>query len=322
MKLTFSRYLVENEGESPNFASIKNNLNTCLEKQKFIYRGSDTEGTFGEKGKRIGRSSLTSSNLIMNLTTEYFSDVPNRKNSYFGTNNAVNAREFGQVFVIIPHDDVKEFAVVNNDFNLRDNSVFDRVKSGLGFSAFGYRLCSSTQFICEKLKRKKSTLPVVELHELLTKLSNTIDVERADFEKLDSLFNEVFSSGEPEKSKGYSSSEFANYVWDEVSASYDGSLLRFLKAALKESMDEVMIQSFPEALETFKQEDVFEVWFEGKCSYFSVDWLNKEYTEMMKETNKNNELANYEHYSIIYDASNDDEIDEAIALVFKRLLRK
>jgi hypothetical protein len=312
MKLTLSRFLVENEGKTPNISTIKTNLKQCIEKAQFVYRGSETKHDgFGEKEKREGRSSLTNSNVVMNFTSAYFKNLPDRKKSYFGTNSPMNASEFGDIFVIVPHDDVKEFAVVSNDFNLRDNKVFNEIQHGLDLSGFGYQFTVSIQSICRKLKDKNTSLPVDELSQLVTKLSSEHkDIGETEFEKLDSLFNEVFSSGEPHKVRGYHDTNFANYVWEVVSSKYDGSFIRFMKHAVNEGISGVKVVSFTEALDTFKDDEQYEIWFEGRCSYFSLNWLNEQHKKLNDD----------EDADIVDDANDDEDIQLAIVEIFKQFM--
>ena len=311
MKLTLSRFLVENEGETPNISPIKNHLKQCIEKKKFIYRGSvTTQSEFCEKEKREGRQSLTNSNLVMNFTSAYFTHLPDRKKSYFGTNSPMNALEFGNLFVIIPHDDVKEFAMVSNDFNLRDNPVLNEIRDGLDLSEFGFELKRSIQTICKKLKDKNTNLPVDELSQLVNKLSLEFkDIGKQDFEKFDNLFNEVFSSGEPYKIGGYHDTNFANYVWEIVSSKYDGSFKRFMEHAIDEGIKGVKVVSFSEALDSFS-DDQYEIWFEGRCSYFSLIWINDQYQNLTGNKNA----------FIIDGAKNEEDIQLAITEVFKQFI--
>lgn len=312
MKLTLSRFLVENEGKTPNISTIKTNLKQCIEKAQFVYRGSETKHDgFGEKEKREGRSSLTNSNVVMNFTSAYFKNLPDRKKSYFGTNSPMNASEFGDIFVIVPHDEVKEFAIVSNDFNLRDNSVLDEIQRGLDLSGFGFQLTLSIQNICRKLKHKKSSLPVDELSELITAISKDHkEIDEHKFEKFDSLFNQVFSSGEPYKISSEHDTNFALFVWEVVSSKYDGSFIRFMKHAVNEGISGVKVVSFAEALDTFKDDEQYEIWFEGRCSYFSLDWLNEQHKKLNDD----------EDADIVNDANDDEDIQLAIAEIFKQFM--
>ena len=313
MKLTFSRFLVENAGEAPNVSTIKNNLGMCIEHERFIFRGSETaHDGFGEKEKRTSRTSLTNSNVIMNFTSLYFDHLPNRKKSYFGTNSPSNATDFGSIFVIVPHDDVKEFAIVPNDFNLRENPVLDEIKTGLDFSGFGFQFVYSLQKICAGLKQKQSQQRVEELDEVITRLSNDHeDVEKKDFEDFDLLFNEVFSSGEPYRVLDYShDAKFAWFVWEVVSSKYDGSFIRFIKHAIQKGTEDIKVVSLDEVLKMFQTDETFEVWFEGRCSYFNMDWLNEQYQK----------LNDNEDADIVNDANDEEGINLAIAEVLRQYI--
>ena len=312
MKLTLSRFLVENEGRAPNISPIKNHLKLCVDQEEFIYRGSESSSAdFGEKEKREGRSSLTNSNIVLNFTSTYFSHLPDRKKSYFGTNVPSNATDFGSVFVIVPHDEVKDFAVIPEDFNLRDNNVLNEIQTGLNLLEFGYQFAVSIQAICRKLKEKKIEVPHQELNDLVTKItSQHQDIGEAEFEKLDELFKEVFSSGEPKKVGGYHNTNFANYVWEVASSKYEGSFIRFLKSAVKAGTQDLKVVPFEEALKIFKSKETYEIWFEGRCSYFSLDWLNEQYQKLNDD----------DDVDIVNDANDEDDIHSAIAEVFKQFL--
>ena len=312
MKLTLSRFLVENEGRSPSISPIKNHLKLCVDKEEFIYRGSDSSSAdFGEKEKREGRSSLTNSNIILNFTSTYFNHLPDRKKSYFGTNVPSNATDFGSVFVIVPHYEVKDFAVIPEDFNLRDNDVLNEIQTGLDLSGFGYQFAVSIQAICRKLKEKNTEAPCQELNDLVTKITSEHQgIGETEFNRLDELFNEVFSSGEPKKVGGYHNTNFANYVWEVVSSKYEGSFIRFLKDAVRAGTQDLKVVSFEEALKIFKSKETYEIWFEGRCSYFSLDWLNEQYQKLNDD----------EDVDIVNDANDEDDIHAAVAEVFKQFL--
>ena len=315
MKLSLSRFLTEMASGKPNISPIRNNLSHCIKHNRFIYRGSETtSNNFGEKDKRESRASLVNSNIIMNFTSAYFNNLPDRKKSYFGTNSPSNASDFGTLFVIIPHDDVKEFAVVSNDFNLRDNHVFDEIKTGLDFAGFGYPFTVSIQNICRKLKQKGSSLSDETLSNLessITKISTEHkEISKEDFEKFDSLFSEVFSSGDAHRIADTMEDKFATFVWDVVISNYDGSFIQFLKHAVKVGTKDINVVSFEEALKILDSDDTFEIWFEGRCSYFSIDWLNKQYQKINDD----------EDLDIVYDANDEEDINLAVSEVFSKFI--
>lgn len=309
MKLNFLRFLTEKAGEKPNFSRIKSNLNKCIEAQKLIYRGSETSEGFGEKEKRENRKSLTNSNIALNFTSVYVSHLPNRKKSYFGTNSPSNASEFGDIFVLIPNDDVKAFAIISNDFNLTHNAVLNQIKEGLTLNNFGFSFTAAIQAVCNHLKINNSKLPFKELNDAITKINfESEGVSETDFNKFDDLFKTVFSASELKDLDSWDT-KMAEFVWEVVTSKYDGSFKNFMKAVIRAATKDIKVLSFEEMLDSFGDETL-EIWFEGGCSYFSLDWLNKQYQR----------IYNYDEADIVNDAYDDEDINLAIIEVLKSFL--
>ena len=131
-----------------DLALFINNLNAMIKAKKLLFRGLDNMGinmksTSVENGddliwkiikgrvdsiksgNRGPRESLTGLNLILNVTTNFpsWSKIPKRKFSTSCTSSGYDASFFGDVFVIVPADNVKKFAMSTGDFNeLRINS--------------------------------------------------------------------------------------------------------------------------------------------------------------------------------------------------------
>ena len=104
--------------------------------------------------------------------------------------------------------------------------------------------------------------------------------------------------------------KFATFVWDVVISNYDGSFIQFLKHAVKVGTKDINVVSFEEALKILDSDDTFEIWFEGRCSYFSIDWLNKQYQKINDD----------EDLDIVYDANDEEDINLAVSEVFSKFI--
>ena len=311
MKKSFIQYLIEEEGQKPNFAPCIKNLTHCLANTVYLYRGSNPSSNFGEKEKRESRNSLTNSNMVMNFTSLYAEHLPSRKKSFFASNSIHNASGFGDVVVLIPHDDVTQFATIPNDFNLQENKVLDEIRHGWDLSGLGFTLASAIRDFNEDLNTDESR----KLYAISTWITRKTEVSKADFEEYSKCFADFFSS---ERLKQIPSEDIryderlAMRVWEVVSEKYDGDFLRFLKAAFNAGHNGVEVTSFEEMLKRIESDELFEIWFEGKCSFFSIDWLNQKYAEFSEDGEGD----------FIKDASDDEDIRLGISEVFQRLLGK
>jgi hypothetical protein len=313
MKLTLSRFLVENEGRTPNISVIKNNLAMCVEKQKFIYRGSENGDDFGEKEQRASRPSLTNSNIVLNFTSLYFDHLPSRKKSYFGTNSPIYASDFGEVFVLIPHDNVEKFAIVEEDFNLRENPVLSNIKAGMDFSSFGYAFAESIFNICRVLRQESDKHAALE--NAIDKIHNNHEeIKKSDFEAFDEAFRTAFSDNVEQEKKDpaafYAHGKLAYFVWELVSSKYDGSFIRFMKDTISHGTSQVKMASFSEILDTTNHNELFEIWFEGRCSYFRLSWIEEQLGIDYGD----------EDYSISDEVSEEEDYDVVLAKFFKRFV--
>lgn len=311
MKLTLARYLVENENSAPNLGVIAKNLESCINQRSFVFRGSDTPGSFGEKEARESRNSLTSSNIVMNFSSLYFHHLPSRKKSYFGTNSPSNASDFGSIFVIVPHDSVTHVAIVPNDFNLQKNPVLGEIKSDWNLSNFGVVIYSGIKILAAEANSKQAK----RLSDLVSHISTSTDVTQHDFEEFDVAFEEFFRSGQPQAILEYEDSydaKIVSFVWEQVSGKYGSKFSKFLKAAISAGQEGVEVLPFEEALKKMGTEEVYEIWFEGKCSFFSLNWLNEKYGELQED----------EDADIVSDANDEQDIHDAVAEVFTSLLQK
>jgi hypothetical protein len=72
----------------------------------------------------------------------------------------------------------------------------------------------------------------------------------------------------------------------------------------------VKVVSFTEALDTFKDDEQYEIWFEGRCSYFSLNWLNEQHKKLNDD----------EDADIVDDANDDEDIQLAIVEIFKQFM--
>lgn len=309
MKLTLSRYLVENVGDSPNIAPIRRNLESCIKRSVFIFRGSDTAGTFGEKEARETRNSLTNSNFILNFTSLFFEHLPSRKRSYFGTNSPSNASDFGSLFVIVPHDSVSKVAIIPNDFNLQDNPVLNKIRTGWNLSGLGFQLHIGILNIDEELNTPESK----RLKAISSKIANTTDVDKQDFAEFDEAFRALFESGQPQRwleGEDNYDAKYVQFVWETVSEKYNSTFSSFLRAAINAGHQGVEVLSFDEALKKMGTDEVFEIWFEGKCSFFSLNWLDEKYTEITEDED-----------GIIDSANEEQDIHDAVGLVLSSFLR-
>ena len=311
MKKSFIQYLIEEEGQKPNFAPCIKNLTHCLANTVYLYRGSNPSSNFGEKEKRESRNSLTNSNMVMNFTSLYAEHLPSRKKSFFASNSIHNASGFGDVVVLIPHDDVTQFATIPNDFNLQENKVLDEIRRGWDLSGLGITLAAAIRDFNEHLNTDESR----KLYTISAWITRKTEVSKADFEEYSKRFADFFSSERlkqiPSEDIGYDE-RLAMRVWEVVSEKYDGDFLRFLKAAFNAGHNGVEVTSFEEMLKRIESDELFEIWFEGKCSFFSIAWLNQKYAEFSEDG----------YGDFIEDARDDEDIRLGISEVFQRLLGK
>lgn len=312
MKKSFIQYLVEEEGQKPNFAPCLKNLTKCLSENVYLFRGSDSPPSFGEKEKRESRNSLTNSNMVMNFTSLYAEHLPSRKKSFFATNSIHNAYDFGDAVVLVPHDEVTKFASIPNDFNLQENEVLEEIRRGWNLSGLGFTLAVAIRDFNDDLNINESR----KLYAISTKITHETEVSKADFEEYSKCFADFFSSERlkqiPSEDIGYDE-RLAMFVWEVVSGKYDGDFLRFLKAAFNAGHNGVEVTSFEEMLKRITSSDeLFEIWFEGKCSFFSIAWLNQKYAEFSEDGEGD----------FIEEANDEEDIRLEISEVFKHLLSK
>jgi hypothetical protein len=299
MKTTFLEYITSN-ALMPNFNPIEKNILECIDNETFLFRGSDTFSNFGEKEERQNRTSLTTSNLFLNFSSIYFPDFPNRRKSFFATNFYSNAQQFGDdVFVLIPHDNVSKFAIMKGDFNLvrvyclRE---FDTGLDSINLSDFvftfadmpsriisemdegGFLFAYRTEALVEKLKK---------LVDCLNKISfgPNEDVSKSDFEKLNSLFFEAFGSQDFEKLRSEKDDfrflSLAFGLFDAIKSGKVKDLTDIFKMMVEEATKTIEIHSsFKDLIKSLKNKNNkndgfsdYEIWFQGKCSYFKIEWL-------------------------------------------------
>ena len=198
-----------------------------------------------------------------------------------------------------------------SDFNLQENKVLEEIRSGWNLSVLGFTLAAAIRDFNEDLNTDESR----KLYTISTKITHETEVSKADFEEYSKCFADFFSSERlkqiPSEDIGYDE-RLAMLVWEVVSEKYDGDFLRFLKAAFNAGHNWVEVTSFEEMLKRIESDELFEIWFEGKCSFFSIAWLNQKYAEFSEDG----------YGDFIEDARDDEDIRLGISEVFQRLLGK
>lgn len=335
-KTTFLRHLNENTN-SPNFIGCKENLKMSINLAQFLFRGSDAFADFGEKEERGSRVSLTESNIFLNVSSLFFKDFPSRKKSYFSTNSKSTASDFGDdVFILMPHDSVKNFAVMKGDFNLIKLKSLRNLSNKLDsvtLSDFGYSFPSSIDvfyslFIEQfaHLDNSKSALNlIIDLNDVTQKIAFAESADESDFEKLDKVFVDVFENEqvqqfiayylESQKNSPFSSTKDISDLHEFYKVIKEGkveSITGIFKMLVEEIFSNTkLFKSFREVVEFFlniDDDDDYEVWFQGKCSYFKLEWLKD-----VLITNQENENGNK-----IYGSLSNEQIAKAFSLILNR----
>ena len=294
MKLTLSRYLTE-AGGRPAISKIRANLKACIDKGCFIFRGSENGNNFGQKDKRTSRSSQTNSNLFLNFTNVFFPELPSRKSSYFASSDASEASTFGDIYVLFPHDSIKTFALIEDDFNLRPNPVLKEISSTASdYAGFGYAFWLSTIEVSQLAKVRLEDPHAAEMLEVAKKINKNIDVSKSDFDDFDRVFKAVMSNKDMKSLEHLITDidrKICFFVWEIVSSKYDGVFSKFLHHVVEEGNKEIHVMGFAEALDFIKTHEKhgrsFEIWFEGGCSYFSVDWISRRLGKEMDDEDFN-----------------------------------
>lgn len=246
--------------------------------------------------------------MILNFTALFVPEVPSRKTSYFATSDASNANSFGEIYVVIPHDSIANFALVPDDFNLRHNPILKKISSAASdYAGFGYEFWLSIISITQIAKSRLDDVHAAELLEVAKKIHKEQDVTKQDFDDFDRVFAKVMSNPRMNEITDLpdSGQKLALFVWEVVSSEYDGSFSKFLRAVVREGNKEIQVMGFKEAIEFIKAQNHqgvdYEIWFDGGCSYFSVNWISEKLAKEMDDedfsiVDNSNDMQDYAEY--------------------------
>jgi hypothetical protein len=116
------------------------NLDFIIKNDLFLWRGMNVSDlSYAKKSSdkdipyfikpnyKSPRVSKTGSNLLISYvsTSPEWKDIPNRTKSTFTTNMLSNSGRFGKESIVIPYDNVKEFASCDKDFNEAKKQLYD-----------------------------------------------------------------------------------------------------------------------------------------------------------------------------------------------------
>ena len=119
---TFKEYLIE--AETGDFSDFVKNAQLMLDKQIFLYRGTETEKKTIDLGEGFTAHISTArtiarrpkgSKAAHRISSTW--EIPPRNLSYFVTRSADHADRFGHLLLVIPADDVSQYAWMATDFN-------------------------------------------------------------------------------------------------------------------------------------------------------------------------------------------------------------
>lgn len=127
---TFKQYLLE--AETGDFSDFKNNAQLMLDKKIFLYRGTATEKTGIELASFTGHIATArtiarrpkGSKVAHKISANW--EIPPRSLSYFTTRSAHHADRFGYLMLVIPADDVSQYAWTATDFNEGSSDSFKK----------------------------------------------------------------------------------------------------------------------------------------------------------------------------------------------------
>ncbi len=301
-RFKFFANLVEDYSKAETLGSIKNNFKTCVEKQLFMFRGIRKDQKIGHLEPRETRGSQTSNNLILQFSTFFKSGVPSRKKSYFATTSYSDAEGFGRVYLVVPHDSVTEFAAIENDYNLKPIPSLSGLADNL--SMFGYRVGIAAELFSNLDERKrgfdltKDNLEerIHEFRDLSKRVLHEIDSTKEELNRFCEMFipfAKLFIEVEENLSnnvhyfRGYDETVTFNFL-TEFDKKYGCDILKALSEATSPENLGVKTGTFAEILDIVKDGDDYEIWFEGKLSYFEMAMILQ---NMRKERSSDNPVS-------------------------------
>ncbi len=291
MKTSFKFHvsLVEDYSKEITLGAIRNNLKTCFDKQVYLFRGiSGGADKIGHKEPRENRSSQTSNNLILQFSNHFVDGIPPRKRSYFATNSYEEAGTFGSVYLIVPHDNVGNFAVIEDDFNLKEIPSLSKCAKNL--SDFGYKVGSAAFVLSELYRREEFDLSkdnlkerVREFERLSGKVLYETDSSKEEFDQfceqfipLAKLFVEV--EGKLVDNSHYFPGWREDLVLSFLTVfgkEYDYDIKKALTEGMTKESLGIVSGTFDEITDFLRDNSHknYEVWFEGRISYFSMQMI-------------------------------------------------
>lgn len=125
---TFKQFLLETDDD---LSAFKGNAKIMLDNNILLYRGTNSLKTSITLGNRTGfiASERTiervakGNKVAANLAAKW--EIPKRALAYFATRDAAHADQFGHLLLVIPADNVSQFAWMGTDFNQAANGSFN-----------------------------------------------------------------------------------------------------------------------------------------------------------------------------------------------------
>lgn len=265
--------------------NIQRNLKTCIDHNVFLYRGLERDGLekiIHQPRLENDRSSQSTSNILLNFasTLDY---LPNRKRSSFITNSYSGADDFGRIFFAFPHDDVKQFAVVLDDFNLKNVPNLDRVMQiSSKPSTFCWYLGAWGKTLSQADQASNGVNHLGKGIEMID--DSSIKDAKVIFDRIDSLLVEFWDelmhlNDVDEEDRD---TELHNSIMKGLEH-YGKSFTKMLTALIDE-LEIKHFESFEELIEFMSNNshESFEVWYEGDTTLLNYDWIvavGEEYAE-------------------------------------------
>ena len=278
--------------------NIQRNLKTCIDHNVFLYRGIERDGMekiIHQPKLENDRSSQAASNILLNFAST-LDHLPNRKRSSFITNSYSGADDFGRIFFAFPHDNVKQFAVVLDDFNLKHVPNFNHV---MQISSKPSTICWCLgvwgKFIGNEVDDASNG--VIHLGKLIQKINDaSIENAKTIFERIDSLlidfWDELMHLNDDVRAEDLNDDVRAEDLDRDTELHksimkglehYEKSFTKMLSALI----DELEIRHFDSFEELIKfmsnnSYESFEIWYEGDTTLLNYDWITavgEEYAE-------------------------------------------
>lgn len=295
MKTQLKEFISLNEDYSKKetIESIKANVQKCLDSGVFLFRGLKNQDKIGHRNVRAARNSQIGSNVLMNYFSVFHTEIPNRSKSYFMTNSQKNAETFGDAYIVFPHDNVDNFGVVYDDFNL----IYTEKLRKIGFSNTS-GLSGVLALVCRNLYdnllrlNNSENLGIIDdlrkFSESSAKIINedagvaeTVTATKEDFENFRVSFKTLFPILVKNLGKFDIDLYGLNFIDRMVIHYPDFDIIEMLNDVATPEQLEIECLNFDSVVQKLKDankyKDKYEIWFEGKISYFNVKMIRHAY---------------------------------------------